>query len=349
MEAGTVKGIRSLILALIVALLMIAGTARGESTLQFARLGDFRLENGATINDLQIGFRTFGRLNKEKSNVILFPTWFAGTTEELSALNLIGPGMLADTSSYFVIAVENPGNGISTSPSTSRHQGGRAFPVLSMKDMVDIHHRLLRDHLGLDRIFAVLGISMGAMQAYQWIVSYPDFCTKAVAIVGSPQLSSYDLLLWHTELMAIETAAQAGPQGPDPMRLVAGIHTLALQTPAYIARTTPPAAFAPFAASVETSIAKHDKDNWASQIRTLMSHDIYRPFNGSAGSAAGAVKTKVFTVTSRQDHVVYPGPAHIFARLLKTEPLELTGDCGHLAFLCEEPKLRLAVLRFLKE
>src|SRR4029077_2462867 len=71
--------------------------------LKFADLGDFRLESGEIGRDCRIGYRTFGKFDENKSNAVLFPTWFTGTTKQL--MDLIGAGKMIDSSKYFVIAV----------------------------------------------------------------------------------------------------------------------------------------------------------------------------------------------------------------------------------------------------
>src|ERR1700722_461652 len=210
--------------------------AAGQGDLQIGRLGDFRLEGGGVIRDGQRGYRTYGKLNAQRSNAVLFPTWFTGTTQGLAAL--IGPGKLVDTSQYFVIAVDALGDGVSSSPSNSAVQPRMKFPEFSIRDMVAAEHELATKVLGLAHLRAVMGISMGGMQTFQWIVSYPDFLDRAIPIVGSPRLGSYDLLLWQAELHAIEADAnwkhgdyQALPAAA--MRTVADIHALALQTPQF--------------------------------------------------------------------------------------------------------------------
>src|ERR1700741_4930733 len=71
---------------------------------QFANLGDFKLQNRGVIRNCRIGYRTFGRLNSDKSNVVVFLTWAGGTTEQLESS--IGPGRLIDSASYFVVAID---------------------------------------------------------------------------------------------------------------------------------------------------------------------------------------------------------------------------------------------------
>src|SRR3954466_2250301 len=101
---------------------------------QFASLGDFKLENGETIRDCRIGFRTFGQLNADKSNAVLFPTWFTGTSAQL--IEQVGPGKVVDNSRYYVILVDALGNGVSTSPSNSQTQPHMKFPRFGVLDMV---------------------------------------------------------------------------------------------------------------------------------------------------------------------------------------------------------------------
>ena len=91
-----------------VCLFCLASVAAAQE-IKFAPLGDFRLENGETIRDLQIGYRTVGTLNADKSNAILWPTWFTGTSAQL--LGFVGPGKLLDPSKYFVILVDALGDG----------------------------------------------------------------------------------------------------------------------------------------------------------------------------------------------------------------------------------------------
>ena len=171
------------------------------SELKFGDLGDFKLENGAVIRDCRIAYHTSGKLNDDKSNVVLWPTWFTGSSKQL--IPLAGSDGYADPARYFVIFVDALGNGISSSPSNSAVQPRMEFPVFTIRDMVNSQYRLLTENLGINHIHAVMGISMGGMQTFQWIVSYPDFMDKAVAIVGSPRLTAYDMLLWRSEESAI--------------------------------------------------------------------------------------------------------------------------------------------------
>ena len=188
-------------------IMAFAQVARGQEQ-QLALLGDLKLESGRVIRDCVIGYRTFGSLNRDRSNAVLFPTAFGWRSSGLATR--IGPGKLIDSARYFVIAVDSLGDGISSSPSNSKAQPRLDFPEFSIRDSVSAEQRLVVETLHLHHLRAVIGFSMGGMQAFQWAVSYPDFMDKVVSIAGSPQLTSYDLLLWRTSLLALEAGTGPG-------------------------------------------------------------------------------------------------------------------------------------------
>src|SRR5262249_41172593 len=95
-------------------LVMFLAKAALAQDQQYAMLGDFKLESGEVIRDCRIGYRTYGKLNADRSNAILFPTWASGTTEQLQSN--FGPGRLIDTTKYYAVAVDALGNGVSSSP-----------------------------------------------------------------------------------------------------------------------------------------------------------------------------------------------------------------------------------------
>jgi homoserine O-acetyltransferase len=339
--------------AFIPVLLCACAASLAAQQLKFASLGNFRLENGQVIQNLRIAYRTLGALNAQKSNVVVFPTWFTGTTKDL--LGLVGPGKLVDSSKYYVILVDALGDGNSSSPSNSKLQPRMKFPQFTIRDMVNSQHELLTRALGISHVHAVIGISMGGMQTFQWMVAYPDFMDEAVPIVGSPRLTSYDLLLWTAELHAIESAADwdHGNYTSPPveaMDTVADIHTLNLTTHAYVATHTSRAEFSKFIADKQKSTMEgFDANNWVRQLQAMMADDVSKPFGGSMEKAAAAVRARVLVVPSLQDHMVNPQPALDFAKLIHARVFELTSDCGHLATGCESARLYPAVNAFLAQ
>jgi len=318
---------------------------------QFAQLGDFKLESGAVIRDCRVGYRTFGKLNANKSNAILFPTWASGTTEQLKSN--IGPGRVVDSDKYFVIAVDALGNGISSSPSNSRLQPRMNFPQFTLRDSVNTQYQLVTKVLGLTHLRAVVGVSIGGMQTFQWLVSYPDFMDKGVPIVGSPRLAPYDLLLWQAQIDAIQNDRgwDNGYYIVNPARAAEfEFGELLLTTPEhYNKHSNREQIMAELSKARAANGGGFDANDKIRQDQAMMALDISAPFGGSFALAAAAIKAKVFVIVSRFDHVVTPAPALEFAPLINARLLVLENDCGHLAPSCESQKVNAAVKEFLDQ
>jgi homoserine O-acetyltransferase len=319
--------------------------AQGE--LLLADLGDFRLENGQVIKDCRVGYRTFGTLNKNRSNAILFPTWLAGSSEDLVNLGFIGPSKLADTSRYFVIAVDAFGNGVSSSPSNSKKQPSCSFPEFSMRDMVKAQHLLLTKHLHLKQLYAVIGISMGGMQAFQWVISYPDFMQKAIPIMGSPRMAPFDLLLFNAELRAAETICTINDGEGSGLKTLAALQALTSRTPEYYLKNLSRSDVPRVLADTEKILMKYNLADWAWQVKAIIGHDIFKPPVTSEERAAKSIRTKLLVIVSRNDLMVNPEPALALANVLESKSLVLQGDCGHFSFLCEADQINSAASSFL--
>ncbi len=317
--------------------------------LKFAELGDFKLESGEVIHDCRIGYRTFGELNGQRSNVVLLPTWAGGTSEQLESS--VGEHALLDDSKYFVIAVDALSNGVSSSPSNSISQPRMKFPKFTMRDMVNSEHRLLVETLGIKHLKAVVGVSMGGMQTFEWIVAYPDFMDKAIPIVGSPRLAPYDLLHWQTEIDAIKNDPwwMHGDYTTNPARrLEFELGALILTTPdRYNKEKTRQGVFEDL--NKAGNSPGSDANNKIRQVEAMMSIDVSNDFGHSMDRAAAAVKAKVLIIVSRYDHVMTPQPALDFAALLHAPVIELDSDCGHSVAECDSAKINAAVAEFLEK
>jgi homoserine O-acetyltransferase len=306
--------VRAVLSSLMLFLPATWGCSRGVLT---AQLGDLPLKEGGAILDCHLTYRTLGRLDAARSNAVLVLPWFQGTSAEL--LRQVGPGRLVDTSRFFVILVDALGNGVASSPSNSRRQPGGAFPRFTIRDMVEAQYRLVTDTLKLTRLHAIVGISMGGMQAFEWMVSYPDFTSRVVTIVGSPQTQPDDVARWNEAIAWLRRSAWERTR-------------------------TRLAAAKPRSAIYELAIDPH---NQFSQIQAILAHDIPRRFAGSMAAAAAASRARLLMVSTWQDREVNPKPAFEFARLAGAEILELDGRCGHQAPSCERATLWPAVGRFL--
>lgn len=166
-------------------------------------LGDFELEAGGAIRGLKLAFATFGTLSPRRDNAILFPSWYSGSSKSIEQA-YVGAGRALDPARYFIILVNQIGNGLSTAPSNApRPFNAARFPSVSIGDDVRAQHRLIVEKFGIDRLALVLGASMGAQQTYEWAVRFPDALARAAPIAGTARAASHNQLLVETFIDAI--------------------------------------------------------------------------------------------------------------------------------------------------
>jgi homoserine O-acetyltransferase len=320
----------------------------GEGDLRIAELGSCVLESGDTVEECRIGYRTFGKPDATRSNVVLFPTWFTGTTKELVD---IVPDKLVDTTRFFLVLVDALGDGVSSGPSSSRKQSRLRFPRFTVHDMVETQRRLLREVLGVQNVHTVMGISMGGMQTYEWAVSHPDEVGRIVPIVGTPQLTAQDLLLWNAELHILQASKDyANGEYPEPRPKIPALqelHWLMLTTPAHRNAETSRQAFAAWSARVRSDTA-FDWNDWHRQLEAMLAHDVARGFGGDLAAAARRVKAKGLVIVAEHDHMVNPGPSRVFGHAMNASVVVLDSPCGHMVPSCDS-SLDTRVRTFLEE
>ncbi len=337
---------RYCILLFLIIIFFSSGVAGADGPVRYADLGDFQLENGRIIRDCRVAYLTAGTLNADKSNILLVPTWLAGTAQELVDIGFLGPGKIFDSSKFYVIVIESFGGGGSSSPSNSPGQPGRSFPNFTIRDMVRAQHAVLTGTLNIHHIHAVAGISMGAMQAFQWMVSYPVFMDQAIPILGGAWMSSPEMLLWSAQLAILENITECKGSAAA-MKALAPLHVLHAWANDYRSANTSAAAFPAFLSEQQERLSKYDATNWAWQVKAIVAHDILKGFGGSRKAAASAVRAKCLLVTSAQDQIMNNENAKAFARLIGAETAELNDACGHFAFFCDRENLKSVVHAFL--
>ncbi|MGB6843327.1 MAG: alpha/beta fold hydrolase, partial [Candidatus Acidiferrales bacterium] len=289
-------------------------TKAADAPQQFAPMGDFRLQSGEVIHDFHLGYRTVGKLNKARSNAVLWPTWLGGKSEDL--LSYVGPNNVVDTQQYFAILVDSIGDGVSTSPSNSASQPRLQFPKFTIRDLIEAEHALATEVFRIPHLRAVLGISMGGMQAFEWVTAYPDFMDAAVAIAGSPQTTSYDDLLWTAQIDALELDPEwdAG-NGTKPMpagyAVLNEIGSMASTSPAYRVAITSPKDFPAFieATRKETVGWAPSACDMIRQREAIMALDVAAEHGETLPQAARRVHARMLVVVSPEDHTVNPLPA----------------------------------------
>ena len=180
------------------------------------------LQSGASIRDYALSYETYGNLNAERSNAVLIchalnashhvaGVYVGQDKSEGWWDNMIGPGKPVDTNRFFVIGVNNLGSCFgSTGPmhvnpdSPSGQVYGADFPVVTVEDWVDAQARLL-DALGIAKLAAVMGGSLGGMQALSWTLRYPDRVAHAVVVASAPNLTAENIAFNEVARRAIVT------------------------------------------------------------------------------------------------------------------------------------------------
>lgn len=173
---------------------------------------DFTTESGVTLPSVSVGYESYGTLNENKDNVILITHFFSGTSHAAGKYNetdplpgywdaIIGPGKAIDTNRFFVISSDTLVNAnafdpnvITTGPASinpkTNKPYGLDFPVVTIGDFVEVQKRLL-DSLGIEKLYAVAGASMGSFQALEWAVRYPEKVERLVHVIGAATMDAW--------------------------------------------------------------------------------------------------------------------------------------------------------------
>jgi len=173
---------------------------------------DFTTVSGVTLEQVDIGWESYGKLNANKDNVILITHYFSGTSHAAGKYKaddalpgywdaIIGPGKAIDTNKYYVISSDtlvnanwHDENVITTGPASTNPKTGKPygldFPVVTITDFVNVQKRLL-DSLGITKLHAVMGASMGSFQALEWATRYPDKVERLIHVIGAVTMDAW--------------------------------------------------------------------------------------------------------------------------------------------------------------
>ena len=175
---------------------------------------DFRTLGGEVIPRVRVGWEAYGELDKDRSNVVLVTHHFSGTSHAAGRYSpddpepgywdaIIGPGKAIDTNRFYVIASDTLVNAnvhdehvVTTGPASIDPRTGRRygldFPVVTIRDFVEVQAGLL-DSLGIERLHAVIGASMGSLQALEWAVAYPERVERMVSVIGAGRMRAWEI------------------------------------------------------------------------------------------------------------------------------------------------------------
>lgn len=154
-------------------------------------LADFRLQCQLVLPEARLVYQTYGTLNADRSNAVLYPTSYGAHHTDIEWL--IGPERILDPTRWFIIIPNMFGNGLSTSPSNLAEPfGGPRLPAFTHVDNVTAQRTLLREIFGIERLALAYGWSMGAQQALHWAALFPNEVERVAAVSGSAKTSIHN-------------------------------------------------------------------------------------------------------------------------------------------------------------
>jgi homoserine O-acetyltransferase/O-succinyltransferase len=277
-------------------------------------LHNFHTESGVVLPEAKIVYGTYGHLNAAGDNAVLMPSHYMANLHGYEWL--IGPGKALDPDHLFLVTSELFGNGRSSSPSnTPEPLHGPRFPVTTIRDNVEVVHQLLTQELGVKHLVAVIGFSMGAQQAFQWAVSYPDYMDRVVATSGTAKTYGHGIVRLESEITAITTdeTFHSGDYTAEPSK---GIQAFSMVWAAWLfsqewwrqelwrTQNPPGTTFEQVLEHYRTSfIPGADANNLILQMRTWEKHDVGATpgFGGDVQKALRSIKVPLLYMPSETD------------------------------------------------
>jgi len=346
---------KKLILLLLVAHTLVAQEATKPKPEQGERhefvIANFHTESGVTLPQAHVVYGTYGHLNAARDNAILLPSHYMASFHGYEWL--IGPDHALDTSKYFLVATELFGNGNSSSPSnTPEPFHGPRFPVTTIRDNVEAVHRLLTEELKITHLRAIIGFSMGAQQAFQWAVSYPDFADRIVATCGTAKTYGHGVVRLEGQIAAItaDAAFQNGDYTTPPTK---GLEAFAVVWTAWLfsqewwrkelwrANSPPGTTFEQVLNNFRTHfIPGADANNLILQMRTWERQDVGATpgFGGDVERALRSIKVPFLYMPSETDLYFPLGDARYEAQFMKMVTLTpIPSLWGHTAGAASNP------------
>ena len=275
-------------------------------------LGDLRLASGTTLPNAKIGYKAHGKLSAAKNNVILYPTPYPAQHGDIEWL--IGPGKALDPAKYFIIVLDQLGNGLSSSPSNTPAPFDRMrFPTVTIQDDVTAQHKLVTSGFGIERIALVVGWSMGAQQTFQWAVSHPAMVERIAPFCGTAKTTPHNWVFLQSLYTSLTTdpAWMDGNYNEQPakgMRAFAHIYaSWAPSQPFYKKELYKPLGFATLedylAGFWERRYARRDANNLLILLRKWQLNDVGKSngFGGSLERALGSITAKAVVMAGQTD------------------------------------------------
>ena len=304
---------------------------------------DFSLQGGESFPLARLVYRTLGELSPARDNVVLIPSWYSGTDVE-SELCLVGPGRAIDPARHFVVLTNLLSGGVSSSPSNTAapFEAGR-FPRVTLHDNVRLQHKLLTEHLGVERIKLVAGWSMGGCQAFQWGAQFPGMMDAIAPLCCSARTGHFNKIF----LLALRRALELDPAFEDgfyrrpPVRGLRAFATIyagwGFSEPFYRTegfRQFGATSAADFSARFwEPAILHHDANDLLALLRCWEDGDISAgtAYEGNFDRALGAITARAIVMPGEYDSYFPPVDSHAeVARMPNAECRPIPSIWGHM-------------------
>jgi homoserine O-acetyltransferase/O-succinyltransferase len=324
----------------------------------------FLLENGETLPELDIAYHTYGELNTRKDNAIWVFHALTGSSDAADWWSgLIGEGKPLDPTHHYIVCANMLGssygatNATSTNPKTGKPYG-KDFPLITIRDVIH-SHRILQNHLGINRIHLGIGASMGGQQALEWAAIDPCLFDHLTVIACSARMSAWAIAINEAQRMALKAdptlydhTPTAGHQGMQAARAI-GMLTYRTHTSYNLQQTDTNNKIADFKASSYQryqglKLSQRFKPlAYLSITQTMDSHNLGRG-RGGVKKALTLIKPKTLVVAIQSD-ILFPKEeqAYLAAHLPNAQFALLNSPYGHDGFLIEFNQLNELVNQFL--
>lgn len=282
------------------------------SDYEIFELGDVPLQSGLIYRKARLAFKTYGTLNADKSNAILYPTSYGAQHHDTEWM--IGAGRALDPSRYFIIIPNMFGNGLSSSPSNTPPPFDRdRYPHFTTYDNVLCQHRLVTERFGLERLALVVGWSMGGQQTFHWGALFPDMVERIAPICGSAKTAPHNFVF----LEGVKAALTADPMWQDGWFAAPPIRGLRAMGRVYAGwalsqafyreelwRTLGHPSLEDFlVSSWEGNFLRRDANNLLAMLWTWQHADISANprFQGDLAAALGAIRARALVMPGETD------------------------------------------------
>jgi homoserine O-acetyltransferase len=317
--------------ALLVFLTALNAAAAPAAATRVFTLHDFAFSDGSVLPDLRIAYGTSGTLSPARDNAILLMPGATGDRHVFDGV--VGPGKMFDTDRYFVIAIDPLGGGESSSPAEGL---GQDFPRYTIRDMVEAQHALVSRGLGITRLRALVGVSMGSFVALEWGIHHPRSVASLILLAPTPKADSGFRLLVDliNSTIALDPEWQGGRYMHNPaegLRHAGMLFYPWTVSAGYVERISARDLARELEATAR-AFAAWDANALVLRFAAYRGHDVAAFYEGDLAVALARITAPTLLLTSASDRLVGgDGAQRIRGGIPHPAYAEIPSDLGHRA------------------